>query len=347
MLTSVLCHATAGIVPDSGPCEFAHQASKSTNRSSCHRDPQLHYMRRHNTLSGLAFMAEGASWTAQRFDRRQGMHEDVEVSAGPRMLQLLRASKRLLTLVEGEPAAAMSSYRGKTWTIRFDTAAATAATHTLVDDRKLLAAYKAYFAADCRYWTSVRYTVASAYTHHSAPKQYTSGLGRYRGDVVHRTEPANAPACDSRQQHNIHMSKADDVMVDMRGCPGLVAATAPCRLLYFFTHKANVPIAGVETVAWVVLKRFTKHMLSGGVHKSDDVSGEYVYNLTRTAMIMPADRIIGHAHMYHHCYYSGGDSVACHLSTTGALVHVSRGPREEYLYNAHAYYPDEPAGLRR
>ena len=256
-------HVHAGIVPDSGPCEFAHQASKSTNKSSCHREPQLHYMRRHNTLNGLAYMAEGAAWTAQKYDRKQNTHTPVEVCAGPRLLELLRSCNRLLTLVEGAAEPAPSSYRGKTWTVRFgDTNADGPA---LIDEKKLLTAYKAYFPNECRSWTDIRFTIAHAYTHHSAPAQHSSGLGRYRGDALHsrrsNTTPTAAAATASadRQSHRIHLSKAEDVLVDMTGCPGVVAATvtAPCRLLHFFTHKPNVPVAGADTVAWVVLQLLT------------------------------------------------------------------------------------------
>lgn len=51
-----------GVVPDASPGEFAHQQSKSGNKSNCGRDPPEHFMVRANTIAATLTLADGLEY---------------------------------------------------------------------------------------------------------------------------------------------------------------------------------------------------------------------------------------------------------------------------------------------
>ena len=343
---------TTGRTPDSAYLEAKHQQIKRMAKSSSGRDTIGHVMRRVNTDYGLQSCADGDSWTALQYMPEFHAWEERQVTAGAAFLDLCKQFPALLPSAAYD-AGRPSTYTGSKWTvpIRANSRQCSSAN---IQPKVLLKAYRLWYAAAAQDWHVIMHDTATAYTHHSADRRSSSGLGRFRSakHSTHEEVPLRYTAA-----HEIQSTAAEDVMLQV--VPKAAARrqgqtlTAPARLAFFFKHKPNQPLP-VESmsvddaglVRWVAVQQFVQHTAGPRrEHVRDDASGEYVFTLRDSLEYYPAANIKGHVHMPHWCFFSGGKTQACHRKTGGGIQHVARDAQERYLYNDHAHYREEDAPL--
>jgi hypothetical protein len=282
-----------GVAPNADRGEAMHQTSKSRNRCSSGRDLEQHYTKA-NTAGALCHAAEGGQWDAMLWDNEQRVHVRRSVRAGAGFLAVVAAARSKL-LPQLPPSldskVQHSTYSGKRRTIKLVDSGATALSQPL-----LLAAYKRHYPETTATWHHLRDREVQAYTHFSALKGDTSGLGRFRGATT-RTRAGNGPL----------KLPGDDVLVLLPLTPSSGSgssrgrkqqAAAPCRLLYFFDHKPYTPVitsnsstvnnsrgssssnstSDTGVTKWAAVQMFVT-VDSAGKHVCDHWSSHYVYAL--------------------------------------------------------------------
>ena len=280
-------------------------------------------------------IADGQSWTAWEYIPAHHSWVSKTVRAGDALIDLCN---RFPHLVPGrDEADTLSAYLGSQWVQDLSMISSTGRVSTPL----LLKAYKTWFADVASGWQTLAYTTVNAYTSHSVDRMRSSGLGRFRGAAPSAVESQGAAGT-----YNIAVTGAEDVMIQILPSTAAVqrgqTSTAPARIEFFFLHRPNSALEHATAVdgavVWVAARLFTKYILNSR-HVCDDVSGERVFTLSKTLLVYPISCIIGHVHMPHWCFFSGGAPNACHITAGVGIQHVARDGFERYLYNTHAQYP--------
>jgi hypothetical protein len=206
-----------------------------------------------------------------------------------------------------------------------------------------MAAYKRHYPKPAEHWLHLRAKDVQAYTHFSAPKGDTSGLGRFRGATT-RTRAGSEPyeACGDDVLILVPEVSSSDSSRKPKQQQQQQQDTAPARVLYFFDHTPNKSISSnssssssdeIVPAKWVAVQVFVT-AVSAGKHVQDHWSSHYVYALQRSISVFPVTSILHHLNMVHRCTLDGSTACRTVKDSKGRAVWTHRlvdGEQQLYL----------------